>query len=83
MEQDDLDARLGFAPDYDAAIPYMQRTRDYYKAIGYTTPYRWAHHIDAPVHAAAHPARPSTHRHRHHRRAVPAGQRRPGSRRGV
>ena len=48
MEQDDLDARLGFAPDYDAPIPYMQRTRDYYAAIGYTTPYRWAHHIDAP-----------------------------------
>jgi glycine/betaine/sarcosine/D-proline reductase family selenoprotein B len=48
MEQDDLDERLGFAPDYDAAIPYMQRTRDYYRAIGYTTPYRWAHHIDAP-----------------------------------
>ena len=45
---DDLDARLGFAPDYDAPIPYMQRTRDYYAAIGYTTPYRWAHHIDAP-----------------------------------
>ncbi len=48
MEQDDLDARLGFAPDFDVAIPYMQRTRDYYKAIGYTTPYRWAHHVDAP-----------------------------------
>jgi len=39
---------LGFAPDHDAPIPYMQRTRDYYKAIGYTTPYRWAHHLDAP-----------------------------------
>ena len=44
----DLDALLGFAPDYDAPIPYMQRTRDYYSAIGYTTPYRWAHYIDAP-----------------------------------
>jgi hypothetical protein len=44
----DLDALLGFAPDYDSPIPYMQRTRDYYRAIGYTTPYRWAHHIDAP-----------------------------------
>ena len=44
----DLDAVLGFAPDYDAPIPYMQRTRDYYAAIGYTTPYRWAHYIDAP-----------------------------------
>src|ERR1700709_1368122 len=42
------DDQLGFAPDYDAPVPYMQRTRDYYTAIGYTTPYRWAHYIDAP-----------------------------------
>lgn len=48
MDQDDLDARLGFAPDFDAPIPYMQRTRAYYRAIGYTTPYRWAHFLDAP-----------------------------------
>jgi hypothetical protein len=34
--------------DYDVPIPYMQRTRDYYIAIGYDTPYRWAHNIDAP-----------------------------------
>ncbi len=26
----------------------MARTREYYRAIGYTTPYRWAHHVDAP-----------------------------------
>jgi D-proline reductase (dithiol) PrdB len=45
---DSSDRSLGFAPDYDAPIPYMQRTRDYYKAIGYTTPYRWAHYVDAP-----------------------------------
>jgi hypothetical protein len=44
----DLDALLGFAPDYDAPIPYMHRTREYYKAIGYTTPYRWAHYLEAP-----------------------------------
>ena len=43
-----LDDQLGFAPDYDSPIPYMQRTRDYYAAIGYTTPYRWAHYVDAP-----------------------------------
>ena len=43
-----LDDELGFAPDYDSPIPYMQRTRDYYAAIGYTTPYRWAHYIEAP-----------------------------------
>jgi Glycine/sarcosine/betaine reductase selenoprotein B (GRDB) len=45
---DTPDDHFGFAPDYDAAIPYMQRTRDYYAAIGYTTPYRWAHYVDAP-----------------------------------
>ena len=42
------DEQFGFAPDYDAPVPYMQRTRDYYTAIGYTTPYRWAHYADAP-----------------------------------
>ena len=43
-----IDAALGFAPDNDAPIPYMQRTRDYYAAIGYATPYRWAHYADVP-----------------------------------
>jgi D-proline reductase (dithiol) PrdB len=43
-----LDDPLGFAPDDDAPIPYMARTRDYYQAIGYTTPYRWAHYVAAP-----------------------------------
>src|ERR1700761_1578800 len=42
---DDL---LGFAPDDDAPIPYLARTREYYAAIGYTTPYRGAHYVDAP-----------------------------------
>src|ERR1700692_1000049 len=42
------DDQLGFAPDDDAPIPYMARTREYCRPIGYTTPYRWAHHIDAP-----------------------------------
>ncbi|HWK87927.1 MAG TPA: glycine reductase [Xanthobacteraceae bacterium] len=39
---------FGFAADFDAPIPYMQRTRDYYRAIGYDTPYRWAHYNGAP-----------------------------------
>src|ERR1700683_3221049 len=47
MDQD-LDSMFGFAPDHDQPIPYMQRTRDYYKAIGYTTPYRWALFLRAP-----------------------------------
>jgi len=38
----------GFAPDDDAPIPYTARTREYYQAIGYATPYRWAHYVDAP-----------------------------------
>ena len=42
------DEEFGFAPDYDSPVPYMQRTRDYYAAIGYTTPYRWAHYTEAP-----------------------------------
>ena len=83
MEQDDLDALLGFAPDYDAPIPYMQRTRDYYRAIGYTTPYRWAHHIDAPFQPLKKPLAQCARHHRHHRRALSAGQGRPGARRGV
>jgi hypothetical protein len=44
----ETDAQLGFAPDHDSPIPYMRRTRDYYAAIGYTVPYRWAHHLAAP-----------------------------------
>jgi Glycine/sarcosine/betaine reductase selenoprotein B (GRDB) len=42
------DDPLGFASDDDVPIPYMARTREYYQAIGYTTPYRWAHYVDAP-----------------------------------
>ncbi|MDP1585213.1 MAG: glycine/sarcosine/betaine reductase selenoprotein B family protein [Bradyrhizobium sp.] len=42
------DEQFGFAPDDDTPIRYMQRTRDYYAAIGYTTPYRWAHFVEAP-----------------------------------
>lgn len=34
--------------DFDIPIQYMQRTREYYLAIGYDTPYRWAHSIDTP-----------------------------------
>src|ERR1700678_1532197 len=43
-----VDDKTGFAPDDDTPIPYMARTRDYYQAIGYTTPYRWAHYAEAP-----------------------------------
>lgn len=42
------DEQLGFAPDDDAPLGYMKRTRDYYEAIGYDTPYRWAHYVAVP-----------------------------------
>ena len=32
----------------DVPIQYMQRTRDYYLALGYGNPYRWAHFADVP-----------------------------------
>jgi D-proline reductase (dithiol) PrdB len=50
-----LDDPLGFAPDDDVPISYMARTREYYAAIGYSTPYRWAHYIDAPFHPVRRP----------------------------
>jgi D-proline reductase (dithiol) PrdB len=37
-----------FAAEHDVPIPYMQRTRDYYLALGYGNPYRWAHFVDVP-----------------------------------
>lgn len=32
----------------DVPIPYVERTRDYYLALGYGTPYRWAHFVEVP-----------------------------------
>ena len=41
-------------------IPYMQRTRAYYLALGYDNPYRWAHCRDVPFTALRHPLEEST-----------------------
>lgn len=53
--QAELDALLGFAPDDDSPIAYMQRTRDWYLALGYGNPYRWAHYAQVPFHPLAKP----------------------------
>ena len=37
-----------FDPDDDVPIQYLQRTRDWYLALGYDNPYRWAHYIAVP-----------------------------------
>jgi len=34
----------------DAPIPYMQRIREYYLALGYGAPYEWAHYAEVPFH---------------------------------
>ena len=39
----------------DEPIRYMQRTRDWYLALGYDNPYRWAHFADVPFHPLARP----------------------------
>lgn len=37
------------SPDTDGApIPYMERTRNYYRALGYEKDYAWAHFDDVP-----------------------------------
>lgn len=38
---------ITFAPDDDIPIRYMDRTREYYRTLGFG-PYRWAHFTDAP-----------------------------------
>jgi hypothetical protein len=55
-----IDASLGFASDDDSPIAYMRRTREYYAAIGYTTPYRWAHYLTAPFTPPRKPLNQST-----------------------
>jgi glycine/betaine/sarcosine/D-proline reductase family selenoprotein B len=39
---------FGFAPAHDEPIPYRQRIRDYYLALGYGAPYEWAHYAEVP-----------------------------------
>jgi D-proline reductase (dithiol) PrdB len=43
-----MNGDLGFASGEDVPISYMQRIRDYYLALGYPTPYRWAHYAEVP-----------------------------------
>src|SRR3712207_1508364 len=39
---------LRFASALDVPIPYMQRVRIYYEALGYSPPYAWAHYAEVP-----------------------------------
>jgi hypothetical protein len=39
---------FGFADPLDIPVRYIERTRDYYSALGYAPPYEWAHYSDVP-----------------------------------
>jgi len=41
-------------------IPYMQRTREYYRVLGYDTPYRWSHCREVPFAPLGKPLASST-----------------------
>ncbi len=49
-----------FAPDDDVPLRYMQRTRDWYQALGYDNPYHWAHFLETPFQKLAKPLSQST-----------------------
>ena len=51
----ELRGKFDFAAAHDAPIPYLQRIRDYYQALGYGAPYQWAHYADVPFRPLAKP----------------------------
>ena len=48
MEYSMSNSNLDFAEPFDLPVPYMTRLRDYYLALGYGNPYRWAQYRDVP-----------------------------------
>ncbi|HEX4233941.1 MAG TPA: glycine/sarcosine/betaine reductase selenoprotein B family protein [Caldimonas sp.] len=53
MSRDSADTRIVAA--HDVPIPYLERVRTYYQALGYGAPYEWAHRADVPFHRLARP----------------------------
>src|SRR3954471_7424987 len=47
----DRGSSFGFAAAHDAPIPYLDRIRTYYEALGYGAAYEWAHYASVPFHA--------------------------------
>jgi D-proline reductase (dithiol) PrdB len=47
--------RYGFAPAEDSPIPYIERVRTYYEALGYSPAYEWAHYSGVPFQPLAKP----------------------------
>ena len=74
---------MRFAPEHDVPIPYMQRTRDYYLALGFDSPYRWAHYDEVPFTPLAKPLGAVARGADHDRGALSARHGRPGAGREV
>jgi hypothetical protein len=55
MTTHERSSEFGFAEPHDAPIPYLQRIRDYYVALGYSAPYECAHYAQVPFHRLAKP----------------------------
>jgi len=74
-------AKAELAVEDDGPIPYMQRTRDYYVALGYGNPYRLGPLRRGAIHAAAHAAEPGPRGPDHHGGPVSAraGNQEPGA----
>ena len=50
MEPPAIIGRYDFAAAHDVPIPYLERIREYYQALGYGAPYEWAHYAAVPFH---------------------------------
>ena len=74
-----MSGRFGFAPAEDRPIPYLDRIRRYYETLGYGKPYEWAHYVETPFAALGETAGGGARGADYHRRALPAGQGRPGA----
>ncbi len=42
---------------WDVPVPYMQRTREWYLALGFDNPYVWSHNVDVPFQPLIKPLR--------------------------
>ncbi|MBV9890158.1 MAG: reductase [Rhizobacter sp.] len=52
---DGNDARSNAVASHDVPVPYLERIRTYYQALGYGAPYLWAHHVEVPFVRLARP----------------------------
>ena len=50
-----MSSENSFTPTDDMPIPYLQRVRTYYQALGYGEPYEWAHFAEVPFHPLSKP----------------------------